>query len=200
MRKVILAALAGACAVPASAVEILNFRLEGYGTFYTYTGFPTDPVAFHQRSAPFVITGQCHRYPGEPNLCGPLMWSFRATGFSFYIRDPGVGVDYRFTANGSGSVIAPDDNPFDGGAMAVAGTGFWADLGMNNLYRSELVFSTIQMSITQAAANLPTARVSLTIGVPEPATWGMMIGGFALAGGALRQRRTRHIASFCSTE
>jgi hypothetical protein len=29
--------------------------------------------------------------------------------------------------------------------------------------------------------------------VPEPASWAMMIGGFALAGGALRQRRTARV-------
>jgi hypothetical protein len=27
-------------------------------------------------------------------------------------------------------------------------------------------------------------------GVPEPATWALMIGGFGLAGGMLRRRRT----------
>ncbi|OAN58106.1 hypothetical protein A7X12_06220 [Sphingomonas sp. TDK1] len=33
--------------------------------------------------------------------------------------------------------------------------------------------------------------VGATSGVPEPAAWAMMIGGFGLAGGALRRRRAR---------
>jgi hypothetical protein len=33
--------------------------------------------------------------------------------------------------------------------------------------------------------------VSLAIHAPEPATWGLMIGGFALAGGAMRRRNYR---------
>jgi len=39
-------------------------------------------------------------------------------------------------------------------------------------------------------------RVNLaaqTVAVPEPASWALMIGGFALAGGALRRRRVRLI-------
>lgn len=31
-------------------------------------------------------------------------------------------------------------------------------------------------------------------GVPEPATWGLMIAGFGLTGGALRRRRTARVA------
>ena len=33
-----------------------------------------------------------------------------------------------------------------------------------------------------------------TVAVPEPATWGMMILGFGLAGGALRRSRTLAVA------
>ena len=33
------------------------------------------------------------------------------------------------------------------------------------------------------------SRVSLGVAVPEPAAWALMIGGFSLAGGALRRRR-----------
>ncbi len=31
--------------------------------------------------------------------------------------------------------------------------------------------------------------------VPEPATWGMMIGGFGLVGFAARRRRAAHVAA-----
>jgi len=32
--------------------------------------------------------------------------------------------------------------------------------------------------------------------VPEPATWGMLVGGFGITGGALRRRRTATAARF----
>ena len=31
--------------------------------------------------------------------------------------------------------------------------------------------------------------LSTTAGVPEPATWGLMLGGFGMAGAAMRRRR-----------
>lgn len=37
-------------------------------------------------------------------------------------------------------------------------------------------------------------RVNTTAAVPEPASWGMMIGGFALAGAAMRRRPTALLA------
>lgn len=43
---------------------------------------------------------------------------------------------------------------------------------------------------SQLTASTPVYRISFsTSAVPEPATWAMMIGGFALAGASLRQRR-----------
>lgn len=37
---------------------------------------------------------------------------------------------------------------------------------------------------------------ALPAGVPEPATWAMMIGGFGLVGGAMRRRKTRVTVSY----
>jgi hypothetical protein len=39
-------------------------------------------------------------------------------------------------------------------------------------------------------------NATLAAAVPEPAAWGMMIGGFGLAGGALRNRRRRTRVAF----
>lgn len=38
-------------------------------------------------------------------------------------------------------------------------------------------------------------RLQVTAAVPEPATWGMMIAGFAAVGGALRRRRAGALAT-----
>jgi hypothetical protein len=50
--------------------------------------------------------------------------------------------------------------------------------------------------IWRAGGTLLSNRVTVveTGAIPEPSTWAMMIGGFALAGGALRQRPTRRVA------
>jgi hypothetical protein len=46
-------------------------------------------------------------------------------------------------------------------------------------------------SWTQALSTLSYTTPTLTGAAPEPATWGMMIGGFGMAGGALRSRRRK---------
>lgn len=69
-------------------------------------------------------------------------------------------------------------------AMLTAGE-YQLRFGVSNwddtLYQSGLAFD----GVTIAGTPIPGP------GVPEPASWAMMIGGFALVGGALRSRRTR---------
>ena len=45
-----------------------------------------------------------------------------------------------------------------------------------------------------AAIYRSAGQPSVAGGVPEPATWAMLVGGFGLAGGALRRRRTATLA------
>jgi len=56
----------------------------------------------------------------------------------------------------------------------------------------EPFFRSIQTDVDLAIlSETPDAFVSVTVGkpVPEPASWALMIGGFGLAGAALRRRR-----------
>ena len=53
-------------------------------------------------------------------------------------------------------------------------------------------FDTLYFSIAGAALFEVTSASGV---VPEPATWALMIGGFALAGGAIRRRRGPQAAS-----
>lgn len=48
----------------------------------------------------------------------------------------------------------------------------------------------IQTNNTVVRYGTPTLTINFTTGVPEPATWGMMIAGFGIVGGTMR-RRTR---------
>lgn len=50
-------------------------------------------------------------------------------------------------------------------------------------------FDTVQIAQNNGYAVIDNVTFGPTDGVPEPATWAMMIGGIGLAGGALRRRK-----------
>ncbi|WP_066721003.1 PEPxxWA-CTERM sorting domain-containing protein [Sphingomonas pituitosa] len=52
---------------------------------------------------------------------------------------------------------------------------------------------TVSMKNTKNAAYGYSSQLDFAA-VPEPAAWGLMIGGFAMAGGALRRRRLARVA------
>lgn len=57
---------------------------------------------------------------------------------------------------------------------------------------SRLLSETVRytLNFTGGAGSNFNGTANLTAGVPEPATWGMMIVGFGLMGGVLRRRKT----------
>ncbi len=81
------------------------------------------------------------------------------------------------------NVVAPADGPFtNAGRMAWVTDGF------------SFVGTGAPTTLALAATNGTNGGVffdaiSVQMAVPEPATWAMMIGGFGLAGAALRRRR-----------
>jgi Bacterial pre-peptidase C-terminal domain/PEP-CTERM motif len=104
----------------------------------------------------------------------------------FRVNTIGAGDPLIRLLDGLGAVLAQDD---DGGGglnslinfrIATTGNYFGALRGFgNSVYNYDL-------SITGL-----TATPGVGGGVPEPATWAMMIIGFGLVGGAMRRRTTR---------
>lgn len=64
----------------------------------------------------------------------------------------------------------------------IVGAGLGFDLGMK--------FGSETTTLTLANLATHTHDYSIADGVPEPASWAMMIAGFAAAGGAMRRRKT----------
>lgn len=79
----------------------------------------------------------------------------------------------QFLTNNSGSIGVWTTNTFNLVATATS---------------EKLLFVGLNLGGAPSYGNEIT-NVSLTGGVPEPATWALMIGGFGLAGAALRRRR-----------
>ena len=100
--------------------------------------------------------------------------------FSFYMGSPD---DYNFvTVDGvtlHGSALMGLPNVLSNGDQSVGRTVFY-DLG-----------GDVAHDITFASNGVAFEFDNIAVaGVPEPATWTLMIGGFGLAGATLRRRRT----------
>lgn len=110
-----------------------------------------------------------------------------STGFSFfYASNSAAAVTVYDGLGGTGNVLASImlSNNF------VSGCGYcqWDPIGV--------AFAGVAKSIDFAGGANSVAYDQITFGaatpggaVPEPATWAMMVGGFGIAGGALRFRR-----------
>lgn len=80
-----------------------------------------------------------------------------------------------------------DSIQFSSGASNLQAPGYWGFIeAPGSIARIELVGAYI------GARNITIS--DLAGGVPEPATWGLMILGFAGLGGALRRQKTRAVA------
>ena len=218
MRILTLAAAVAGLAIAGSASAatnlVINGSFESGNVAWDYTGSPGDgyPVAiiFYDQAAPHPIGAfgeavtpddstsaspdavgtRAAYFVGDfsnetlSQTIGPIAAGQYRVGFSAYAPQNGLNNagDGTFTASVGGvqllsaavSTFAPQtwynfsDTVFIGGP------------------NSSAVFS---FSTSQRPSNdMVIDRVYL-IAVPEPATWGLMIGGFGLAGAALRRRR-----------
>jgi hypothetical protein len=73
----------------------------------------------------------------------------------------------------------------------------WRTVLFSNNATSTVTFSTGATTFDLGTHGLQSTYVypSTTAAVPEPATWGLMIGGFAMMGGALRSRKRNAFAT-----
>ena len=111
--------------------------------------------------------------------------------FDFDITGALVTIGQRYTAvlttanTRNGIVVGPDINIFTGAELSgdayAGGRAFFTNTGFTNCTRD---VSNCDLNF-RVTGNTPMAAV------PEPATWAMMLGGFGLAGGALRRRKFR---------
>ena len=82
----------------------------------------------------------------------------------------------------------PNPGPGHGGPLENNITAFYKfDAGTTGL--DKIMLTTANNSISNAIL-YKTGSATVAPPVPEPATWAMMIGGFGLAGGAMRRRKT----------
>jgi len=80
--------------------------------------------------------------------------------------------------------------PFASNASGVTTMPGFTWLSDRQVYGSGLNFPTVDTGGGYGTNGIPEVNFSSTgIGVPEPATWALMIGGFGLAGASLRRRK-----------
>ena len=169
-----IACAAANLAVPAEAV-LLSFTVNAQGTRF-------DAVLVAASAPNPTGTTSCLGSPGMERICLIGLSPFRSFSFvqDFDLSTGMLNYDdmgdlsttgrTRFTLSQAGANLYQLTNfKYDFNNRTMGGTG---------VGRSEALLQT----------GLPLF-INATPGVPEPATWAMMIGGFGLIGGAMRRRR-----------
>lgn len=124
------------------------------------------------------------------------------------LSETGPGADLQ--VSGTLEFLGASGN-IKAGPLAFAESNAFVHIGKffnSNLYRLDaapIIFSGIRQIITingddlgakrdyqRIALTFFTGNVSVAPGIPEPATWAMMVGGFVLAGAAVRRRRVSY--------
>jgi hypothetical protein len=139
-----------------------------YGFDTVDGGFGNDPVPFSPNGASAALTG----------YTGPSSFADGASSLMFTFTDFQVGESFVWDID----VDHPDFLTVIGNQL-IGSTGY-ADF--SNGLRGLGTFQALGTNGSQFVITTFTP----TPGVPEPATWAMMIGGVGMAGGALRRRRT----------
>ncbi|HLZ73450.1 PEPxxWA-CTERM sorting domain-containing protein [Phenylobacterium sp.] len=174
----------------------LPFSTQEFGdsTFQTIVSFGDTPSPI--LSATAQVNGADVTPCGYVGLCGVTAPNFEAFVGDFtdstnpnweYAVATQAGTDstaeqlalYIFDSTGRISSLSPDLAP-----------GVYTDA----LAQSTLLFSQDQDGNNSVEVSVSTFGTVTVQAVPEPATWALMIGGFGLAGAALRRRRAAHAA------
>ncbi|MHA6719312.1 PEPxxWA-CTERM sorting domain-containing protein [Sphingomonas sp. RS6] len=119
-----------------------------------------------------------------------------STGFSFFysaVNNPAF-VNVYSGLNGTGDLLATINlalTPNGAGTEGCFGTNFCPYVAAGVSFAGIAHSVDFGGSADQVAFAAITINSSTPGGVPEPAAWGMLIGGFGMAGAAMRARRTR---------
>lgn len=196
--KLIMAALAATCCMPAMA-QTLDFEdigtpngITGYNTGFTDQGFAfssNSDVVDVSPGAPWQYQGPAYsgRYIVLNDFGGSTVMTKVGGGVfdldSFFVKTwyGSTGVD-AVTAYLGGNLV---------GSLGYSVSGDWSKVSLGLTGIDTLVFNT--------GANIlefDNVALSGTPGVPEPASWAMMLGGFGLVGGAMRSRKRMSAVSF----
>ena len=118
-------------------------------------------------------------YPVNPNhVINTVDRGVKA--FSILISLDGIAYDTVF----SGTMDRANGDPLAAQTFAFSGAARYVKLDLLSNYAEGTIYDPY-------ATGLSEVRFTSLAAVPEPASWAMMIGGFALAGAALRRGRAR---------
>lgn len=121
-----------------------------------------------------------------------VLLDFNPTGVKLTAGQNYVAFLSTYFTTGTGQTSVSSCNPFAGGACAVSNAN--PSLGRAITGRA-LGANLDELTFAQVVNGSQDLTFSATIAaVPEPASWAMMIGGFALAGGAMRRRTHTSVA------
>ncbi|NJC34330.1 hypothetical protein GGR88_001804 [Sphingomonas jejuensis] len=176
MKQVLLAGAAMLCAAAPASAATFTFTAAGTGLTAAGTFTTTDTTTTVDGRQAFTITGLTGTFNGQAITsllpAGTDIGGERSDNLLF-------GAQPFFTIGG----------------VAFRVDGYDADLNFYSFAGvGEAFFSANVNGMNETLPPLPVAGTPVTFtlervaAVPEPATWAMMIGGFALVGGLMRRR------------
>nr|WP_310522913.1 PEPxxWA-CTERM sorting domain-containing protein [Polymorphobacter sp.] len=203
--------MAGATTASA-AVTVLSFtgvanpsNIASVGGFYNggVSSDGTSGTNFGVAFTPNALAINIYNGSGEPNP-GILFFTSGGAVTLDYAAGFSTGVAFNYSSNSNASITVYDGLGGTGNVLAtlslvnnfVPGCGYcaWAPIGVG--------FSGIAKSIDFAGGanfvgydNITLGSITAGGGVPEPASWALLIAGFGLTGAAMRRRRNVAVAA-----
>ena len=181
-------ALATATSAPANAAYVINF--EEVGSDVIATGSGSLDISGLSAGLPGLYNASVFPYPFAlvGSGSGKFFYdNFSFTGPSSFGPGPGAHAD-SYSGQvaglfGSTALMVPS-NYISGSDLGIS-TGTW----QNKSFATLGLIPGTYVWTWGATHPIDTITVKIGAGVPEPATWAMMIIGFGLIGGAMRKRR-----------